>query len=72
MKENYLESLRKYVGHKPLLTIGVWLLVYNNKNEVLMQKRSDFKSWDFPGGTMELGETLEENARRELKEETNL
>ncbi len=72
MEENYLESLRKYVGHRPLLTVGVWLLVYNDKNEVLMQKRSDFKSWDFPGGTMELGETLEENARRELKEETNL
>lgn len=37
-----------------------------------MQLRSDFNSWDFPGGTMELEETIEEVARRELKEETNL
>ena len=70
--ENYISTIRKFVGHKPLLTIGVWLLVINEKNEVLMQLRSDFNSWDFPGGTMELEETIEEVARRELKEETNL
>ncbi len=71
-EENYLKSLRKYVGHCPLLTVGTWLLVYNDKNEVLMQLRSDFNSWDFPGGTLELFETIEECAKRELKEETNL
>ncbi len=71
-EENYLESIRKYVGHRPLLTAGTWLLVYNDKNEILMQLRSDFNSWDFPGGTLELNESIEEAARRELKEETNL
>ena len=70
--ENYLKDIRKYVGHRPLITVGTWLLVYNDKDEILMQLRSDFSSWDFPGGTMELGETIEETAKRELKEETNL
>ena len=71
-KESYIAFIRKYVGHTPLLTVGAWLLVINENNEVLMQLRTDFNSWDFPGGTMELEETIEEVARRELKEETNL
>lgn len=71
-KENYLSSIRKYVGHSPLLTVGTWLLIYNDNNEVLMQLRTDFNAWDFPGGTMEIDETIEEAAKRELKEETNL
>ena len=29
-------------------------------------------SWSLPGGFLELGETLEQGAKRELKEETNL
>lgn len=69
---DYINNLREYVGTNPLLTVGSWLLVINDKNEVLMQLRSDFNSWDFPGGTMEINETLEESAKRELREETNL
>lgn len=69
---NYIKFLRQYVGHEPILTAGAGMLVFNEKNEVLMQLRTDYNSWGFPGGSMELGESFEETAIRELKEETNL
>ena len=69
---SYIENLRKYVGHEPILTAGVGLFVINEDNKVLMELRTDYNTWGFPGGSMELGESFEDTARRELKEETNL
>lgn len=69
---SYIKYLRKYVGHNPILTAGVALLVFNENQEILMQLRTDYNQWGFPGGAMELGESFEEVAFRELEEETNL
>ena len=69
---SYIKDLRKYVGHEPILTAGVGLFVFNDQEKVLMQLRTDYNQWGFPGGSMELGESFEETAMRELKEETNL
>lgn len=69
---SYIKDLRKYVGHNPILTAGVGLLLFNNENKVLMQLRTDYNSWGFPSGSMELGESFEDVAKRELQEETNL
>lgn len=69
---SYINDLRKYVGHNPILTAGVGLLVFNSEDKILMQLRTDYNLWGFPGGSMELGESFEDVAIRELKEETNL
>ena len=68
----YIINLRKKVGHSPLIGVGATTLVFNNKNELLLNLRSDTNTWGIPGGSKELNETLEECAIRELKEETNI
>ncbi len=70
--DDYISQLRKCVGHLPLMMVDATVLVLNNRKELLMLKRSDTQDWGMPGGSMELGETVEETARRELLEETNL
>lgn len=68
---SYIQNLRKYVGHDEILSVGATILVVK-ENKILLQLRSDTRTWGIPGGAIELGETLEETASRELKEETGL
>ena len=68
----YIMNLREKVGNSPLIGVGATTLVFNNKNELLLNLRSDTNNWGIPGGGKELYESLEECAIRELKEETNL
>ena len=67
----YIGEMRKHIGHAPMLTAGATVAVLKN-GKLLMNLRSDTNTWGIPGGAMELGETLEETAARELKEETDL
>ena len=68
----YINTLRKQIGNQPLIMVGSAVLVLDNQNRLLMMKRSDNGNWGVPGGAMELGETTEETARRELFEEAGL
>lgn len=68
---SYVKELRKLVGHRPLILPGSVVFICNENDELLLQHRID-GSWGLPGGIMELGESLEETARREVKEETGL
>lgn len=69
---SYISDLRQKIGHEPIINVGATILVFNDNNELLLNLRSDTMDWGIPGGGKELGETLEECAIRELKEETNL
>lgn len=68
----YIQDLRKFVGHQPIIGVGAAVLITDSRRRLLMGFRTDNHFWGIPGGTMEPGETLEETARREVKEETGL
>ena len=69
---NYIGDLRKTMGHDLIMTVGCGVLVVNDKNQVLLQKRSDNGQWCIPGRALEPIETYEEAAIRELQEEVGI
>lgn len=69
---NYIKSLMSIVGTRPIISPGSAIIVMSKGNELLLQLRSDTKDWGIPGGGMELGDSFEETAKKELYEETGL
>ena len=68
---DYVRDLRKLVGTRPLILPGAVVLILNEQDHVLLQHRTD-GNWGLPGGLMELAESLEGTAQREVEEETGL
>jgi len=69
----YIEDLRKLVGHRRLILCGSSVVVRDPEGRLLLQERRYPEGrWCFPGGLMELGESTEDTARRELWEEAAL
>lgn len=73
MKIDYLPYLRKKVGHDLVLSVGLSVLLVDEKRRlVLLEKRADNGLYCLPGGSIDLGEKVQEGARRELFEETGV
>jgi 8-oxo-dGTP diphosphatase len=60
------------------LRVGVKILLKNREGKYLVLARSQAKypdvgmQWEIPGGRIDAGATLEENLKREVREETGL
>lgn len=68
----YLESLRSRLGSQRILLPGVRAIILNDREEVLLQRRTDMACWGLPSGSVELDETALEALKREVREETGL
>lgn len=68
-----LGRLRAQLGSQALLCPCVRVVLERPDGAILMQARADFVGmWGLPGGHIEIGESAERAARREVLEETGL
>jgi mutator protein MutT len=70
----YITWIRSQVGHAPVILNFAVGVIQDDGGRVLLQRRGDRERdvWGFPGGAVELGESLDETVRREVAEETGL
>ena len=70
--------MRRRFPEAPIVAVGAIVLdrdVLSGRDRVLLVRRRNpplAGDWSLPGGMLELGETLEQGVRRELREETGL
>ena len=71
--ESYLGRVRTSVGDTDtILFVGARGVILDEQNRLLLIQRSDNHHWAIPAGAMELGESMEQCAIREVWEETGL
>jgi 8-oxo-dGTP diphosphatase len=59
-------------NRQPRLTVDVIIEVGPKRGVVLVRRKNPPLGWALPGGFVDVGETVEEAARREAREETSL
>ena len=71
--ESYLGRVRASVGDTDtILFVGARGVIFDDQQRLLLIQRSDNHRWAIPAGAMELGESTQDCAIREVWEETGL
>ena len=65
-------SLDERINHIPFIQTGAAIIIRNEKQQILLQERTDRNKWGLPGGCQDLGEDLRNTAVREAYEETGI
>jgi 8-oxo-dGTP pyrophosphatase MutT (NUDIX family) len=62
------------IGWTKLITprVGANVAIFDDAGQVLLTRRQDNGLWCLPGGHMDLGESIDQTAKREAQEETGL
>jgi len=69
---SYIATIRQMVGDTMLILNAANVIIVNEKNEILLQQRSENSLWGLPGGLMEIEDSIENCAIREAKEELGI
>ena len=55
---DYIKWIRSKVGHSKIILLYAGGCVLDDQNRILLQKRAEEQDWGFPGGAMELGDSM--------------
>lgn len=64
--------MRKLVGHRTIIQCAASIICVDEKNRILLGRRSDNHMLGYSGGSVEIDERVEDCAKRELREEMGL
>jgi 8-oxo-dGTP pyrophosphatase MutT (NUDIX family) len=62
------KEYQRALGVRP----SVSAVIFDRRRRLLLQQRSDGGQWGLPGGSVEIGESVVDAVRREVREETGL
>jgi ADP-ribose pyrophosphatase YjhB (NUDIX family) len=68
---DYIHDLRKLTGPRKIILNSAGALIVR-EGKILFQRRTDNGKWGLIGGLVEMNETYEQAALREIREETGL
>lgn len=68
---DYIHDLRKQIGPRKIILNCAGALIIRD-DRILFQRRTDNGKWGLIGGLLEMNETYEQAALREIREETGL
>ena len=71
-EDSYLGQLRKLIGKQKAFVITARAIIQDSVGRVLFVCRKDNGNWVMPAGSMELGESIMDCVRREVREECGL
>ena len=71
-EESYLGQIRKLLGREKLIITVARAVICDREGRVLFIRRKDNGMWGMPAGSQELGETIFDCLKREVKEEVGL